>query len=146
MPEERKSVLVNPRIDEKIATIANERIVLEGRKTALLDITQRLDNLHPEDFTVLAERSMMFGKPAPVLVKCRERVRAYIEELKIKPFLAQAKFGDGGFIHGIVAREYLHVHLDDSLYILDRAQAKALDQMLINEFNSGLSKAGVIQF
>ena len=147
MPEEIKSVLANQKIvKEQIASITNDRITATLRKNAVQEITQRLEVLLPEDWDMLVERSLMFGKPALALVKCQDRVRTFIEQAKIEPIVAQNKYIDGGLIHGIIAHKYLHVHIADQLYLLDKAQARSLNQALVNDLGVNLEQAGVIKF
>jgi len=149
MPEETKNILANQRItaQETIASLANERKVVIARKNAMQEILKNLEVLVSEDWAELTERALMIGKPALALVKCRDRIQAYVEQLQIKPIeQAQIKPVDRGLIHGVIANEFTHVHLDNKLYIFDKAQAKALDQVLLKEFNVSLTQAGVVPF
>jgi len=61
----------------------------------------------------------MFGKPAPDLLKYRDKVLRYIEKAQICPI-------DKKWLIDILAVEFVHVHANNEIFLIDNVQLKAL--------------------
>jgi len=140
MPEETKSVLANQKVlNDQISSLTNKRASAETRKIAMQEVLQKLEIFTEDDWAELAERAFIFGRLAPELARYRDVIANYVIKAKI-PVI------DSGYFPGIPNPNLTHVHIDRKVYALDAAHAKALDQMVVNDFNFSLKNAGVIKF
>ena len=157
MPDEKKIFLADQRavLGEKKTILADQRATLVAREKAVQEVLQRAEILTRDDWARILERAFIAGRPVSELIKCQELIQRFVEKSRITPLtpIAEAvtqkdtmSFEPWWWKFGGRFAEFVHVHINEKIYLLNAAQLEALDKELIKEVNVSLKSAGKVKF
>ena len=139
-------------ISERI--LADQRAETASRAKVIREIEERLERIRPDDLITILDRAFIFGVPAFELVKSFDKVQdtilktcGPIRELPYfePPYMeATDSYWKGKRPIGGIPIE--HAHVGDSVVVLDKARAAALNKEILAEFNFDLAAANAISF